>query len=37
MDTRMVDAQNHPLWNTFYRASTNGGATWLPESQLSGP
>jgi hypothetical protein len=37
MDTRKVDAQNHPLWNTFYRASTNGGATWSPESQLSGP
>ena len=37
MDTRAVDAQNHPLWNTFYRASTNGGATWSPESQLSGP
>jgi hypothetical protein len=37
MDTREVDAQNHPLWNTYYRASTNGGATWSPESQLSGP
>jgi hypothetical protein len=37
MDTRDVDAQNHPLWNTFYRNSTNGGATWSPESQLSGP
>lgn len=37
MDTRKTDAQNHPLWNTFYRASTNGGATWSPESQLSGP
>jgi hypothetical protein len=37
MDTREVDAQNRPLWNTFYRASTNGGATWLSESQLSGP
>lgn len=37
MDTREVDAQNHPLWNTFYRASTNGGATWSAESQLSGP
>ncbi len=36
MDTRM-EAQNRPLWNTFYRASTNGGATWSPESQLSGP
>jgi hypothetical protein len=37
MDMRNVDAQNHFLWNTFYRASTNGGATWSPESQLSGP
>ncbi len=35
MDTRKVDAENHPLWNTFYRTSTNGGATWSPESQLS--
>ncbi len=35
MDTRKVDAQNHPLWNTLYRTSTNGGATWSPESQLS--
>jgi len=37
MDTRKMDAQNHPLWNTFYRTSTNGGATWSPESQLSSP
>jgi hypothetical protein len=37
MDTRKVDAENHPVWNTFYRASTNGGATWSQESQLSGP
>jgi hypothetical protein len=37
MDTREVDPQSHPLWNTFYRASTNGGATWSTESQLSGP
>jgi len=37
MDARKVDAQNRPLWNTFYRGSTNGGATWSPESQLSGP
>jgi hypothetical protein len=36
MDTRSSDARNHPVWNTFYRSSTNGGATWLPESQLSG-
>jgi hypothetical protein len=37
MDTRRVDAENHPVWNTFYRSSTNGGATWSAESQLSGP
>ena len=37
MDTRMNDAQNHPVWNTFHRSSTNGGATWSAESQLSGP
>ena len=36
MDTRKVDAENNPLWNTFYRSSTNGGAVWSPESQLSG-
>jgi hypothetical protein len=36
MDTRKADLEDHPLWNTFYRASTNGGATWSPESQLSG-
>ena len=35
MDKREVDAQNHPLWNTYYRTSTNGGATWSPELQLS--
>ncbi len=37
MDTRAKDNAGHPLWNTFYRASTNGGANWSPESQLSGP
>jgi hypothetical protein len=25
------------LWNTFYRTSTNGGASWSPEAQLSTP
>jgi hypothetical protein len=35
MDTRKADRQGHPLWNSFYRASTNGGATWSPESKLS--
>jgi hypothetical protein len=37
MDTREMEPKNRPLWNTFYRASTNGGATWSAESQLSGP
>jgi hypothetical protein len=39
MDTRSSEA-GHPerlLWNTFYRASTNGGATWSNETQLSTP
>jgi len=29
-----MDAR-HSLWNTFYRSSTNGGASWSPETQLS--
>jgi hypothetical protein len=39
MDARASepDRRNHPLWNTFYRASTNGGATWSAEILLSGP
>jgi len=39
MDTRAREA-GHPdrsLWNTFYRSSTNGGATWSAETRLSGP
>lgn len=45
MDTRMSETRadpitpailNQPLWNTFYRGSTNGGATWSAEAQLSG-
>jgi hypothetical protein len=38
MDTRKAST-SHPkiaLWNTFYRGSSNGGATWGPEVQLSG-
>jgi len=37
MDARASEAghSNHPLWNTFYRNSTNGGATWGAETQLS--
>jgi Neuraminidase (sialidase) len=37
MDTRASEPghPNHPLWNTFLRTSTNGGATWGDEVQLS--
>jgi hypothetical protein len=39
MDARANEGgrRNRPLWNTFLRSSTNGGATWGPEVQLSGP
>ena len=39
MDARSSEPGHpeHPLWNTFYRASTNGGATWAEEVRLSGP
>ncbi|HYW36516.1 MAG TPA: sialidase family protein [Terriglobales bacterium] len=39
MDARRAEEghPNRPLWNTFYRSSTNGGATWSAEAQLSGP
>jgi hypothetical protein len=30
-----MDTRNGPLWNTYYRSSTNGGATWSAESRLS--
>lgn len=30
-----MDTRQSPLWNVFYRNSTNGGATWSPELQLS--
>ncbi len=30
-----MDTRHSPLWNTFYRSSTNGGATWSTESRLS--
>ncbi len=32
-----MDTRNSPLWNVFERSSTNGGATWSGETQLSGP
>jgi hypothetical protein len=34
-DSRNSDPRNHALWNTFYRSSTNGGATWSAESKMS--
>jgi hypothetical protein len=39
MDARATEPthRNRPLWNTFYRSSTNGGATWNAETRLSGP
>ena len=30
-----MDSRNVPMWNTYYRSSTNGGASWGPEQQLS--
>ncbi len=38
MDARAIDTShpNRRLWNTFYRSSTNGGATWTTETRLSG-
>jgi BNR repeat protein len=39
MDARASEAGDptRPLWNTYYRSSTNGGATWNAETRLSGP
>jgi hypothetical protein len=31
-----MDSRNSPHWNTYYRSSTNGGATWSAETRLSG-
>jgi hypothetical protein len=31
-----MDSRNPPHWNTYYRSSTNGGATWSDEIRLSG-
>jgi BNR repeat-like domain len=36
MDTRNQTLSNQPLWNVFERSSSNGGATWSAEAQLSG-
>lgn len=32
-----MDTRNASLWNVFHRNSSNGGATWTAETQLSGP
>jgi hypothetical protein len=32
-----MDTRHDPLWNVFHRSSSNGGATWSAEMQLSGP
>jgi hypothetical protein len=38
MDARVTEVgPNRPLWNSYYRSSTNGGATWSSEKKLSGP
>ncbi len=37
MDTRNHAQPNQPIWNVFHRTSSNGGATWSAEMQLSGP
>ncbi len=36
-DVRMawMDTRKHPRWNTYYRSSTNGGATWSAEAKIS--
>jgi hypothetical protein len=35
MDARNV-SRNVPYWNTYYRSSSNGGATWGEETRVSG-
>lgn len=31
-----MDARFAPYWNTYYRSSSNGGATWSEETRVSG-
>jgi hypothetical protein len=31
-----MDKRNSPYWNTYYRSSSNGGATWGEEMRVSG-
>jgi hypothetical protein len=35
-DPRTREVVSQQVWNTYYRSSTNGGATWSAEAQLSG-
>lgn len=35
MDARNT-SHNSPYWNTYYRSSSNGGATWAEETRISG-
>lgn len=35
-DSRMTDSRKTPYWNTYYRSSSNGGATWNDETRVSG-
>jgi hypothetical protein len=39
MDSRAAEEEppHTVLWNTYFRNSTNGGATWSAETRLSGP
>ena len=30
-----MDTRNSSMWNTFYKSSSNGGATWSEETRLS--
>ena len=30
-----MDTRNSPFWNTYYRSSTNGGATWSAAKKIS--
>lgn len=31
-----MDSRNTPYWNTYYRSTINGGATWTDEVRVSG-
>lgn len=30
-----MDSRNNPFWNTYYRSSSDGGASWSSETRLS--